>query len=61
MIPWRKIVYFFLHCKEKREIIVDKKVKKVLSTRMRFELMRAEPNGLAFHRLNHSATLSYIL
>ena len=26
---------------------------------MRFELTRALPNGLAGHRLNHSATLSY--
>ena len=25
---------------------------------MRFELTRAEPNGLAVHRLNHSATSS---
>ena len=25
---------------------------------MRFELTRAEPNGIAVHRLNHSATLS---
>jgi hypothetical protein len=31
---------------------------KCLPTRMRFELTRAEPNGLAVHRLNHSATLS---
>ena len=28
------------------------------STRMRFELTRAEHNGLAVHRLNHSATSS---
>ena len=27
---------------------------------MRFELTRAEPNGLAVHRLNHSATLSSV-
>ena len=29
------------------------------STRMGFEPTRAEPNGLAVHRLNHSATSSY--
>ena len=29
-----------------------------MSTWMRFELTRAEPNGLAVHRLNHSATAS---
>ena len=28
-------------------------------TRMGFEPMRTEPNGLAVHRLNHSATSSY--
>ena len=32
--------------------------KKKYSTRMGFEPMRAEHNGLAVHRLNHSATLS---
>ena len=31
---------------------------KSLSTRMGFEPTRAEPNGLAVHRLNHSATSS---
>jgi hypothetical protein len=31
------------------------------STRMRFELMRAEHNRLAVCRLNHSATTSYFL
>ena len=30
------------------------------STRMGFEPMRAEHNGLAVHRLNHSATLSHM-
>ena len=30
----------------------------LLSTRMGFEPTRAEPNGLAVHRLNHSATSS---
>ncbi len=37
-----------------------KKVKKYKknSTRMGFEPTRAEPNGLAVHRLNHSATSS---
>ena len=29
-----------------------------ISTRMGFEPTRAEPNGLAVHRLNHSATSS---
>ena len=29
------------------------------STRMGFDPTRAEPNGLAVHRLNHSATSSY--
>ena len=29
------------------------------STRMGFEPTRAEPNGLAVHRLNHSATSSW--
>ena len=32
---------------------------KKTSTRMGFEPTRAEHNGLAVHRLNHSATLSY--
>ena len=31
------------------------------STRMGFEPTRAEPNGLAVHRLNHSATSSWAL
>ena len=31
----------------------------ILTTRMRFELTRAEHNGLAVHRLNHSATTSW--
>ena len=31
---------------------------KLFSTRMGFEPTRAEHNGLAVHRLNHSATLS---
>ena len=31
------------------------------ATRMGFEPTRAEPNGLAVHRLNHSATSSYLL
>ena len=30
-------------------------------TRMGFEPTRAEPNGLAVHRLNHSATSSHLL
>ena len=40
-----------------------KKVKKYKknSTRMGFEPTRAEPNGLAVHRLNHSATSSYMV
>ena len=33
--------------------------KKYFSTRMGFEPTRAEHNGLAVHRLNHSATSSY--
>ena len=32
--------------------------KKEISTRMGFEPTRAEHNGLAVHRLNHSATSS---
>ena len=32
---------------------------KKFPTRMRFELTRGDPNGLAVHRLNHSATSSY--
>ena len=40
--------------------LLEKKKKKVKqSTRMGFEPTRAEHNGLAVHRLNHSATLSY--
>ena len=31
---------------------------KKLTTKMGFEPTRAEPNGLAVHRLNHSATSS---
>ena len=31
------------------------------STRMGFEPTRAEPNGLAVHRLNHSATSSWAI
>ena len=42
----------------KLKIIPKKKKKEVLSTRMGFEPTRAEHNGLAVHRLNHSATLS---
>ena len=33
--------------------------KEKIPTRMGFEPTRAEPNGLAVHRLNHSATSSY--
>ena len=33
--------------------------KEKIPTRMGFEPTRAEPNGLAVHRLNHSATLSH--
>ena len=39
------------------EYLCVKKEKK-LPTRMGFEPTRAEHNGLAVHRLNHSATLS---
>ena len=31
---------------------------KIKTTPMRFELMRAMPNGLAIHPLNHSGTVS---
>ena len=31
----------------------------LITTRMRFELTRGNPNGLAVHRLNHSATSSW--
>ena len=34
------------------------KIQKKMTTRMGFEPTRAEHNGLAVHRLNHSATLS---
>ena len=34
---------------------------KCVSTKMGFEPTRAEPNGLAVHRLNHSATSSHSL
>ncbi len=40
-----------------KEINLKKKVKN--STRMGFEPTRAEHNGLAVHRLNHSATSSH--
>ena len=33
--------------------------KEKIPTRMGFEPTRAEPNGLAVHRLNHSATSSW--
>ena len=36
----------------------EKKKEKKISTRMGFEPTRAEHNGLAVHRLNHSATSS---
>ena len=36
-------------------IVVEQK-----STPVRFELTRSKSNGLAIHRLNHSATVSYI-
>ena len=39
--------------------LLGKRVK--YTTRMGFEPMRAEHNGLAVHHLNHSATLSYAL
>ena len=42
----------------KKEWKVGKVEKKKLSTRMGFEPTRAEHNGLAVHRLNHSATSS---
>ena len=42
----------------KKECKVGKVEKKKLSTRMGFEPTRAEHNGLAVHRLNHSATSS---
>ena len=35
--------------------------KKTVTTRMGFEPTRAEHNGLAVHRLNHSATLSRLV
>ena len=35
--------------------------KRKTSTRMGFEPTRAEPNGLAVHRLNHSATSSSVV
>ena len=37
---------------------MDERIIKTEATRMGFEPMRAEHNGLAVHRLNHSATLS---
>ena len=40
-----------------REQFAEEKKKK-LTTRMGFEPTRAEHNGLAVHRLNHSATSS---
>ena len=39
--------------------IPDSCASKIRSTRMGFEPTRAEPNGLAVHRLNHTATASY--
>ena len=38
---------------------LTQKTKKGFPTRMGFEPTRAEHNGLAVHRLNHSATSSY--
>ena len=34
--------------------------KDITSTMERFELSRSKSNGLAIHRLNHSATLSFM-
>ena len=41
--------------------MIKKRRKKKISTRMGFEPTRAEHNGLAVHRLNHSATSSSLL
>ena len=55
--------YFFWHTFNDRADVdrVDCVISlKSLSTRMGFEPTRAEPNGLAVHRLNHSATSSSV-
>ena len=41
-----------------RAVVIVQNRSKKNSTRMGFEPTRAEPNGLAVHRLNHSATSS---
>ena len=44
---------------EKKDIEKTKKKTKKQATRMGFEPTPAERNGLAVHRLNHSATSSH--
>ena len=44
-----------------RPPLITRQIKdKPTATRMGFEPTRAEHNGLAVHRLNHSATSSYL-
>ncbi len=57
------LLYKKCHCvdlikRKKQHVFMLLKIK--LSTRMGFEPTRAEHNGLAVHRLNHSATSSHI-
>ena len=63
---WKKLCAYTKNIAQKKRVYtvtknvcteIEKK-KKRFSTRMGFEPMRAEHNGLAVHRLNHSATLS---
>ena len=64
MIAKKKKTVIANKTKQKIPVIANKKfqwlqAKKEKSTRMGFEPMRAEHNGLAVHRLYHSATLSF--
>ena len=63
--PFNALVLEFRHCTCSRQYKheMSKYIKggsssKKLTTKMGFEPTRAEPNGLAVHRLNHSATSS---
>ena len=57
---WEGPLYMFPQCcfSLVQSDIRNFKQKYFISTKMGFEPTRAEPNGLAVHRLNHSATSS---
>ena len=61
---WQANVFFSsiqTQTSKKRWSISEFLTEELITTRMRFELTRGNPNGLAVQRLNHSATLSWNL